>query len=128
MSFMALNDVLSNQAPWHFLYFLLEPQKQGSLRPIFSTALTGRAVGAMPGPSSDPSSRALKFREGANRGSGAGAIAGVAVGPSNSGFSAFAWVNTERALNGAGAASEPSAARCTLNKYSMVCSRMRLII
>src|SRR6266850_8021824 len=30
-----------DQAPWHFLYFLPEPQKQGSLRPILWGAVTG---------------------------------------------------------------------------------------
>src|SRR5665213_3068891 len=28
-------------APWHFLYFLLEPQGQGSLRPTFSPVTRG---------------------------------------------------------------------------------------
>src|SRR5216684_3246172 len=37
-------------APWHFLYFLPEPQGQGSLRPTLAPARTGLGASACAGP------------------------------------------------------------------------------
>ena len=37
-------------APWHFLYFLPDPQGQGLLRPTFAPARTGFGASACAGP------------------------------------------------------------------------------
>src|SRR5580704_1129336 len=43
-------NVCPTQAPWHFLYFLPEPQGHGSLRPTFAPARTGLGASACAGP------------------------------------------------------------------------------
>jgi hypothetical protein len=43
-------NVCPTQAPWHFLYFLPDPQGQGSLRPTFAPTFTGFGASACAGP------------------------------------------------------------------------------
>src|SRR6185312_1967184 len=102
--------------PWHFLYFLPEPQKQGSLRPIFW--MSGRAFTAAPPPDRTLRPGATGFCGGAG-GSGS-PVAGSFFIPSARGSPA-AGVS---GIDGGGGALGAS----TLKTYSTVDSRTRSII
>src|ERR1700677_2174416 len=48
---LGLTPVIDHELmPWHFLYFLPEPQGQGSLRPTFAAARTGLGGSAWAAP------------------------------------------------------------------------------
>src|ERR1700683_3915883 len=47
---LSLGEEPYTEAPWHFLYFLPDPQGQGSFRPTLAAARTGLGASACAGP------------------------------------------------------------------------------